>query len=167
MRRRASWFGSLRPTGYKVAARVPRAPTAGSPRTRHPDHNQRAAVLGAVKARPGNETEASAGRARGVGRRSLALVVYDGHMLGGGFYPFLWENGVTAKARNVGGRPEHRPSPKDRRVVMLLAGVGISQDQIADAIGCARKTLAKHYHEELRVGSAKCAGGAVPFRRKR
>ena len=47
MRMRASWFGSLRPTGYKVAARVPRAPTAGSPRTRHPDHNQRAAVLGA------------------------------------------------------------------------------------------------------------------------
>ena len=25
MRMRASWFGSLRPTGYKVAARVPRA----------------------------------------------------------------------------------------------------------------------------------------------
>jgi len=50
MRMRASWFGSLRPTGYKVAARVPRAPTASSPRTCHPDHNQRAAVLGAVKA---------------------------------------------------------------------------------------------------------------------
>ena len=50
MRMRASWLGSLRPTGYKVAARVPRAPTASSPRTCHPDHNQRAAVLGAVKA---------------------------------------------------------------------------------------------------------------------
>src|SRR4249919_583958 len=54
MRMRASWFGSRRPTGYKVAARVSRAPTASSPRTCHPDHNQRAAVLGAVKARPGN-----------------------------------------------------------------------------------------------------------------
>ena len=54
MRMRASWLGSLRPTGYKVAARVPRAPTANSPRTCHPDHNKRAAVLGAVKARPGN-----------------------------------------------------------------------------------------------------------------
>src|SRR4029077_5078337 len=52
---RAAWFGSLRPTGYKVAARVSRAPTASSPRTCHPDHNQCAAVLGAVKARPGND----------------------------------------------------------------------------------------------------------------
>jgi hypothetical protein len=33
MRMCASWFGSQRPTGYKVAARVLRAPTAGSPRT--------------------------------------------------------------------------------------------------------------------------------------
>ena len=39
---RASWFGSLRSTGYKVAARVHRALTASSPRTRHPDHNKRA-----------------------------------------------------------------------------------------------------------------------------
>jgi hypothetical protein len=43
------------PTGYKVAARVPRAPTASSPRTRHPDHNEQAAVLGSLKARPGND----------------------------------------------------------------------------------------------------------------
>jgi hypothetical protein len=47
--------GHCDPTGYKVAARVPRAPTASSPRMRHPDHNQRAAVLGAVKARPRND----------------------------------------------------------------------------------------------------------------
>ena len=60
MRMRASWLGSLRPTGYKVAARVPRAPTASSPRTCHPDHNQRAAVLGAVKA--GLETTERAAR---------------------------------------------------------------------------------------------------------
>ena len=59
MRMRASWFGSLRPTEYKVAAQVPRAPTASSPRTCHPDHNKRAAVLGAVKARPGNTERAA------------------------------------------------------------------------------------------------------------
>ena len=63
MRMRASWFGSLRPTGYKVAARVPRAPTASSPRTRHPDHNQRAAVLGSIKARRGLETTEREARA--------------------------------------------------------------------------------------------------------
>jgi hypothetical protein len=50
MRMRASWFGSLRSTGYKVAARVHHALTAGSPRMRHPDHNKRANVLEAVKA---------------------------------------------------------------------------------------------------------------------
>src|SRR5271170_4584257 len=55
MRMHASWFGSQRPTGYKVAARTPRAATASSPRTRHPDHTERAAVLGAIKARPGND----------------------------------------------------------------------------------------------------------------
>src|SRR5271169_4775321 len=54
MRMHASWFGSQRPTGYKVAARTPRAATASSPRTRHPDHTERAAVLGSIKARPGN-----------------------------------------------------------------------------------------------------------------
>jgi hypothetical protein len=37
MRMDASWSGPYGPTGYKVAARIPRAPTASSPRTRHPD----------------------------------------------------------------------------------------------------------------------------------
>jgi hypothetical protein len=55
MRMDASWSGPYGPTGYKVAARIPRAPTASSPRTRHPDHNERAAVLGSIKARPGND----------------------------------------------------------------------------------------------------------------
>ena len=41
MRMDASWSGPYGPTGYKVAARIPRAPTASSPRTRHPDHNER------------------------------------------------------------------------------------------------------------------------------
>jgi hypothetical protein len=48
MRMRASWFGSLRPTGYKVAARVPRA------RQRAPLECVIPTVLGPVKARPGN-----------------------------------------------------------------------------------------------------------------
>jgi hypothetical protein len=53
MRKTASWSGSLRPTEYKVAARMfvrdKRAPLE----PRHPDHNERAAVLGAVKVWPG------------------------------------------------------------------------------------------------------------------
>ena len=31
------------------------APESGLPSDRHPDHNERAAVLGAVKTRPGND----------------------------------------------------------------------------------------------------------------
>ena len=53
MRKTASWSGSLRPTEYKVAARLfvrhQRAPLE----PRHPDHNERAAVLGFVKVWPG------------------------------------------------------------------------------------------------------------------
>src|ERR1700719_4251367 len=38
-------------------------PTASSPRMRHPDHNQRAAVLWSVKARPGNDGACGEARA--------------------------------------------------------------------------------------------------------
>ena len=69
------------------------------------------------------------------------------------FLPRTLEKAMAAK--NIGGRPERGPSLKDRRVVTRLAGLGISQDQIAATLGCARKTLAKHYHEELRDGAAK------------
>ena len=54
MRMDASWSGPYGPTGYKVAARIPHAPTASSPRRRHPDDNEPADVLGSIKARPGS-----------------------------------------------------------------------------------------------------------------
>ena len=43
------WFGSHRPIGHKVAAPIPRAPDSGLPSDGHPDHNERAAVLGFIK----------------------------------------------------------------------------------------------------------------------
>jgi hypothetical protein len=51
MRTSASWFTPFGPTEYKVAARCS-APTASSPRHRHPDQKQRAIVLAAVKTKP-------------------------------------------------------------------------------------------------------------------
>jgi len=54
MRMTASWSGRYGPTEYKVVARWS-APDGKLPSDRRPDHNQRAAVLGAVKARPGND----------------------------------------------------------------------------------------------------------------
>ena len=50
MRMRASWFGSLRPTGYKVAVRVP-YPDSELPSNASSRHNERARRVGAVKAR--------------------------------------------------------------------------------------------------------------------
>ena len=50
--------GPYGPTGYKVAARGPRAPTASSPRRRHPDHNEPASRRGLAAI----EREASAER---------------------------------------------------------------------------------------------------------
>ena len=55
MRMRASWFGSLRPTGYKVAVQSPSCPDSELPSNASSRHNERAAVLGAVKAQPGND----------------------------------------------------------------------------------------------------------------
>jgi len=45
--------GSLRPTEYKVAARMFVRDKRAPPRPVHPDHNERAAVLGFVKVWPG------------------------------------------------------------------------------------------------------------------
>ena len=53
MRMTASWSGRYGPTEYKVVARLIRAPERGLPSDRHPDHNEHAVVLGAVKVWPG------------------------------------------------------------------------------------------------------------------
>jgi hypothetical protein len=55
MRMRASWFGSQRPTGYKVAARAASCPDRELPSDGYPDQNERAVVLRPIKARPGND----------------------------------------------------------------------------------------------------------------
>jgi len=52
MRTSASWFGSLEPAEYKVAARMI-APEGGLPSDRHPDRIESAVVLEAVKVWPG------------------------------------------------------------------------------------------------------------------
>ena len=47
------------------------------------------------------------------------------------------------------GRPKHEPTEKTRIEVNTLASVGTSQDEIAKYIGVDRKTLTKHYRDEL------------------
>lgn len=53
------------------------------------------------------------------------------------------------------GRPEHKPTAKDRAEVEQLAGFGIPQDDIAKLIGINRNTLEKHYRQELDNGATK------------
>jgi hypothetical protein len=42
-----------------------------------------------------------------------------------------------------------------RDKVMRLVGAGMAERNIADAIGCARKTLRNHFAHELEVGRAR------------
>jgi hypothetical protein len=56
-------------------------------------------------------------------------------------------------ARNKGGRPQHEPTEKMRQQITLLAGLGLSQDGIAQVVGLTGPTLRKHYKKELASGA--------------
>jgi AcrR family transcriptional regulator len=53
------------------------------------------------------------------------------------------------------GRKEFKPTAAQRRKVELYRFAGMSEEDIASAIGCSRPTLTKHFPEELAVGAAK------------
>lgn len=48
--------------------------------------------------------------------------------------------------------PEHEPTADGRALVSLLAGFGISEDDIARQIGISNPTLRKYYFDELANG---------------
>jgi hypothetical protein len=52
-------------------------------------------------------------------------------------------------------RPEHQPTPSNRKQVEALAAYGIPQDDIGRVIGISKPTLEKHYREELDTGATK------------
>jgi hypothetical protein len=51
------------------------------------------------------------------------------------------------------GRHRHQPTAEQRRQVMTLAGLGITQDQIASLLRLAPKTLRLRYRQELDTGA--------------
>ena len=64
---------------------------------------------------------------------------------------------MTARTRvsgPLGGRPQHRRTAKNRRLVEELSGVGIPQARIAFVLGIAKHTLIKHYFAEIERGAA-------------
>jgi len=51
-------------------------------------------------------------------------------------------------------RKPHEPTDKDRKQVSLMAGIGLTHDQIAKIIGISDETLRKYYDKELEVSAA-------------
>jgi hypothetical protein len=54
--------------------------------------------------------------------------------------------------RNLGGRPAHEPTEKDRATVKAMSAYGIPQEQIARVIRINPETLRLHYRDELDLG---------------
>ena len=47
------------------------------------------------------------------------------------------------------GRPTYQPTDADRRIVDMMAAVGIRQDDIAACLKIDKKTLTKHFRDDL------------------
>lgn len=52
-------------------------------------------------------------------------------------------------------RKPHTPTDKDRKQVAIMAGIGLTHNQIAKIIGVSDETLRKYYAEELEISAAK------------
>lgn len=61
----------------------------------------------------------------------------------------------TKAPKNKGGRPPFKPTDEERYSVEIMASIGIPQDQISTAIGITKKTLQKHFRNELDTGRTK------------
>lgn len=51
-------------------------------------------------------------------------------------------------------RRPHEPTEKDRKQVTLMAGIGLTHDQIAKIIGVSDETLRKYYSSELETAAS-------------
>lgn len=52
------------------------------------------------------------------------------------------------------GRPAHKPTDKDRKIVSFASAIGLTQDQIGGLIGIHDETLRVYYRDELDFGTA-------------
>jgi predicted transcriptional regulator len=51
-------------------------------------------------------------------------------------------------------RKPHEPTDKDRKQVSLMAGIGLTHNQIAKIVGISDETLRKYYDKELEVSAS-------------
>lgn len=59
------------------------------------------------------------------------------------------------------GRPQFRPTATQRREVEEMIACGMSEDDVARAVGIATETLRKHFVEELATAKAKRRGEVI------
>lgn len=59
---------------------------------------------------------------------------------------------MAKKTKAVMGRPEHVPVEGNRAMVRILVAAGLSQEEIAKHLGINRKTLSKHYADDIETG---------------
>lgn len=59
------------------------------------------------------------------------------------------------KGNQGGGEKPHKPTEELRKTVEAMSSYGIPQEDIAAVVGIDRKTLAKHYRQELDTATAK------------
>lgn len=58
---------------------------------------------------------------------------------------------------------EYEPCDKDRAYVRSMSAAGIPQEKIASCIGISRKTLSKHFPEELENAESELIADAVMY----
>ena len=59
---------------------------------------------------------------------------------------------MAKKTKAVMGRPQHVPSEGNRAMVRILVAAGLTHEEIATHLRINRKTLVKHYPEDLQTG---------------
>lgn len=63
--------------------------------------------------------------------------------------------GKAAAKKPSAGRPEFKPTDKQRLRVEILIGGGMAVDEVAAALEVDKKTLAKHFSAEIKHGRAR------------
>jgi len=58
-------------------------------------------------------------------------------------------------------RQPHQPDDKSRKQVLLMAGIGLTHDQIAKVMLVSDETLRKYYANELETGAAKMSAAVA------
>ena len=60
------------------------------------------------------------------------------------------------------GRPKHKPTDQNRKLVKILSAGGMTQEDVAAELGIHFQTLVKYYREEYESGSRMIVAELLP-----